>query len=94
MSFKIITDSCANLTHEQIAEYGIGVVSLTYTVGEKEFLGYLPEETPDYKAFYDMLCGIDCGNLSDIEISVRNHMIAFAAEESRLTGMTVKVRDI
>ena len=46
------------------------------------------------KAFYDMLCGIDCGNLSDIEISVRNHMIAFAAEESRLTGMAVKVRDI
>ena len=47
MSFKIITDSCANLTHEQIAEYGIGVVSLTYTVGEKELLGYLPEETAD-----------------------------------------------
>ena len=45
-------------------------------------------------AFYDMLCGVECGNLSDIEISVRNHMIAFAAEESRLTGEAVKVKDV
>ncbi len=45
-------------------------------------------------AFYDMLCGVDCGNLSDIEISVQNHMIAFAAEESRLTGKVVVVEDI
>ena len=45
-------------------------------------------------AFYDMLCGVDQGNLSDIEISVQNHMIAFAAEESRLTGKVVAVDDI
>ena len=45
-------------------------------------------------AFYDMLCGIDCGNLSDIGVSVQNHMIAFAAEESRLTGKVVKVKEV
>ena len=55
MSFKIITDSCANLTHGQISEYGVEVVSLTYTVGDKEYLGYIPGEDPDYRAFYDML---------------------------------------
>ncbi|MEE0927697.1 MAG: DegV family protein, partial [Acutalibacteraceae bacterium] len=55
MSFTIITDSCANLTSKQIEEYGIKVVSLTYTVGDTEYLGYVEGEETDYKAFYDLL---------------------------------------
>lgn len=55
MSFKIVTDSCANLTAAQIKKYDIKVVSLTYTVGDTEYLGYVEGEETDYKAFYDML---------------------------------------
>ena len=40
-------------------------------------------------AFYDMLCGIVHPELSNIQISVKNHMIAFAAEKSRLEGRVV-----
>lgn len=55
MSFAIISDSCANLTAKQIAEYGIKIVPLSYTVGNKEYLGYIEGEETDYKAFYDLL---------------------------------------
>ena len=55
MSFSIITDSCANLTHSQIADFNITVVPLTYTVGDTEYLGYIEGEETDYKAYYDLL---------------------------------------
>lgn len=55
MSFTIITDSAANLTHQQIADFGVKIISLTYNVGGKEYLSYVPGEETDYKAFYDML---------------------------------------
>ena len=42
-------------------------------------------------AFYDMLCGKENPDLSNIDISVENHKIAFAAEKSRLSGETVKL---
>ena len=55
MSFSIITDSCANLTNEQVKNYGVEVVSLTYIVKDTEYLGYVEGEETDYKAFYDLL---------------------------------------
>lgn len=55
MSFQIITDSCANLTSAQIKDFGIKVVSLSYTVGDTEHLGYVEGEEADHKGFYDML---------------------------------------
>lgn len=55
MSFTIITDSGANLTSKQIKDFGVKIVSLTYNVGDKEYLSYVPGEETDYKAFYDML---------------------------------------
>jgi peptide deformylase len=42
-------------------------------------------------AFYDMLSGKINPELSNIEISVKNHMIAFAAEKSRLEGRVVSL---
>ena len=42
------------------------------------------------KALYDYIAnGISSEQLSEIDVSVKNHMIAFAAEESRLTGKIV-----
>ncbi len=55
MSFSIISDSCANLTAKQIHDFGINIVPLTYTVGGKEYLGYVEGEETDYKAYYDLL---------------------------------------
>lgn len=55
MSFCIITDSSANLTTKLINEKNIKVISLTYIIGEKEYLSYIPEKETDYKSFYDLL---------------------------------------
>ena len=44
-------------------------------------------------AFYDMLDGKVNSELSDISISVKNHMIAFAAEKSRLEGRVVELSE-
>lgn len=55
MSFVIVTDSGANLTPEQYREYDVSVVSLTYSVGDKEFLSYEDGKAADYKGFYDLL---------------------------------------
>ena len=42
-------------------------------------------------AFYNLLCGTPDPGLSNIEISVKNHLIAFAAEKSRLEGRVVSL---
>ncbi len=42
-------------------------------------------------AFYDLLTGVANFSVCDISESVENHMIAFAAEESRLSGTVVDV---
>ena len=55
MSFSLITDSAANLTTKLIKDNDIKVVSLSYNVGGKEYLGYIEGEETDYKAFYAML---------------------------------------
>lgn len=55
MSFSIISDSGANLTQQLVAEYGIKIVSLTYSVGDTEYLSYIDGQEVDYKSFYDKL---------------------------------------
>ncbi|MBQ3640245.1 MAG: gfo/Idh/MocA family oxidoreductase, partial [Clostridia bacterium] len=45
-------------------------------------------------AFYDLLTGNETSkSLCDISVSCKNHMLSFAAEESRLTGQVVDVAD-
>lgn len=44
-------------------------------------------------AFYDLLTGVDNIALCSIAEAVDNHMIAFAAEESRLTGKVVEMEE-
>ncbi len=55
MTFSIITDSAANLTTKLIKDNDIKVVSLSYNIGGKEYLGYVEGEETDYKAFYELL---------------------------------------
>ena len=45
-------------------------------------------------AFYDLLTGNENSkSLCDVSVSCENHMLSFAAEESRLTGKVVDVAD-
>lgn len=55
MSYKIITDSCANLTDSQIAEYGIEIMSLKYRMAEKEYDSYIKGVKTDFKVVYENL---------------------------------------
>ena len=55
MSFKIVTDSCANLTDAQIADYGVEILSLKYRIGEKEYDSYIKGEKTDFAETYRLL---------------------------------------
>ena len=55
MSYRIVTDSCANLTDEQIKEYGVEIISLKYRIEDKEFESYVKGQPTDYKETYRLL---------------------------------------
>lgn len=55
MSYKIITDSCANLTDEQISEYGVEILSLKYFIGEEAYDSYIKGKKIDYSNAYRIL---------------------------------------
>lgn len=55
MSYKIITDSCANLTDKQIKDYGVEIISLKYYIEGKEFESYIKGEKTDYAETYRLL---------------------------------------
>ena len=55
MSYRIVTDSCANLTDQQIKEYGVEIISLKYHIGDKEFDSYVKGKTTDYAETYRLL---------------------------------------
>lgn len=55
MSFKLFTDSSANLTDEIIEKYDIEIVSLTYLLDGKEYLGYEKGKKTDLKPLYEEL---------------------------------------
>lgn len=55
MAWKIITDSSANLTDAQIAEYGVEILSLKYYVGDEGYESYIKGEKIDYSNVYKIL---------------------------------------
>lgn len=55
MAYKIITDSCANLTDKQIAEYGVEILSLKYYIGDTGYDSYIKGEKIDYSNAYRIL---------------------------------------
>ena len=55
MSYKIITDSCANLTDSQIAEYGVEILSLKYYIGDTAYESYIKGEKIDFSNVYRIL---------------------------------------
>ena len=54
MSYRIITDSCANLTDELIESLDLDIIPLSYYIGDKEYIGYQKGVPTDYKTFYDL----------------------------------------
>ncbi len=54
MSYRIITDSCANLTDELIESLDLDIIPLSYYIGGKEYIGYQKGVPTDYKTFYDL----------------------------------------
>jgi len=55
MSFKIVTDSCANLTDKQIEDYGVEVISLNYYIQGKEYISYVKGRPTEYEETYRLL---------------------------------------
>lgn len=55
MSYRIVTDSSANLTDRQIEEYGVEILSLKYYIGGREFQSYVKGEKTDYAETYRLL---------------------------------------
>ncbi len=55
MSYKIVTDSCANLTDAQIKEYGVEIISLKYYVGDDAYDSYIKGQKIDYSDAYSIL---------------------------------------
>lgn len=55
MSYKIVTDSCANLTDAQIKEYGVEIISLKYYIEDTPYESYIKGEKIDYSNAYSIL---------------------------------------
>ena len=85
MSFSIITDSCANLTNKQIKDFDIKIVPLTYSIGNKEYLGYVEGEEFDYKSYYNLLRAKE---------HVKTSLVSYDRVESTLKAELDAGRDI
>ena len=55
MGYRIVTDSSANLTDEQINEYGVEILSLKYYINGKEYDSYVKVVPTDYTETYSLL---------------------------------------
>ena len=55
MGYKIVTDSCANLTDSQIEDYGIEIISLKYYVDGVGYDSYIKGQKIDYSDAYKIL---------------------------------------
>lgn len=76
MAYRIITDSCANLTNAQAKEHNISVVPLSFIIDDKQYKSYDENSPVDLSVFYDyMLEGkrifTSCANHDDIIDVVR-----------------------
>ena len=54
-NYVLVTDSDTDITPEVAAKYGYHIISMPYSVGEKETYPYRDFETFDDHAFYEML---------------------------------------
>ena len=57
MSFKILTDTCANLPYEMVEKLDIDMCSLLFLSEGKTYYSYKEGENVDLKQFYDMMRG-------------------------------------
>ena len=55
MSYRIVTDSCANLTDQQISDYDVDIITLKYNITGKDFISYQQGVKTDYKETYALL---------------------------------------
>lgn len=55
MSYKIITDSAANLTDEQIKDYDTEIISLKYNIDGKDYDSYIKGVKTDFSPVYKLL---------------------------------------
>ncbi len=55
MSFKIVTDSCANLTGEQIKSFDVEIMSLQYNMNGQSYDSYIKGEAPNFSDAYKFL---------------------------------------
>lgn len=55
MGYKIVTDSCANLTDKQINDYGVEIISLNYYIKGKEYNSYIDGVPTEYDETYRLL---------------------------------------
>ncbi len=55
MSFKIVTDSCANLTGELIEKYSVEIISLQYHMNDNSYDSYVKGQNPDFSDAYKFL---------------------------------------
>ena len=90
----------ANMGEDHITVYDFA----TRKYREVPIAGAFPDETINgghgggdpkiLEAFYDLLCGRPSGkSVCGVSVACDNHMLAFAAEESRLSGKVVCVAD-
>ena len=55
MSYKIVTDSSANLPEDIIKKYDVDIISLAFYVEGQEYQSYIKDRTVDLKPFYQMM---------------------------------------
>lgn len=55
MGYTIVTDSGANLTDEQIKQYGVEIISMKYCIDGKDYNSYIKGEKTDYSETYRLL---------------------------------------
>lgn len=55
MSYTVITDSCANLSEEQIDELGLRIIPMRFYVDGIEYRSYVEGKKTDLRNFYEMM---------------------------------------
>lgn len=79
MEFKILTDSCSNLTDELIDEMGIEIFPLTFMIDGVQHQSYLKGQASNLGEFYEMMregkvITTSLPNLSEAEALIRSQL--------------------
>ena len=84
------TFTFSDLTTGKIEEIPISDASLDETI----FGGHGGGDDGIMYALYDMIArGVESKSVCDVRTAYKNHLIAFAAEESRLTGRVIDLAE-